>query len=276
MNPPTVTPPRLLADGLRFPEGPAFAPDGSLWCVELQGAGLVRWCAGAMTRYATGGAPNGAAVDAQGRIWFCDAQHHAIRRLDARSGEIETLASEVDGHPLNKPNDLAFDRAGNLVFTCPGDSRQEPTGYVCCLLKDGTVRKIATGLYFPNGLAFTADGAGLVIAETYRQRLWRGTWNDATCEWCEPTVWAEGLHGAPGPDGMAFAADGSLWVAVYGSGGLVRVNAAGGVIDHHPAGGLNPTNCAFDPAGLLGLVVTEAEHGNLWSHSGIGPGILLF
>ena len=33
---------RLLADGLDFPEGPAFAPDGSLWFVEYKGGRLVR------------------------------------------------------------------------------------------------------------------------------------------------------------------------------------------------------------------------------------------
>ena len=28
--------PQILAEGLAFPEGPAFAPDGSLWLVELK------------------------------------------------------------------------------------------------------------------------------------------------------------------------------------------------------------------------------------------------
>ncbi len=38
--------PVLLLDGLHFPEGPAFAPDGSLWLVELQGGALVRYANG--------------------------------------------------------------------------------------------------------------------------------------------------------------------------------------------------------------------------------------
>jgi len=276
MHPQPITPLRLLAEGLRFPEGPAFAPDGSLWCVELHGGGLVRWSENEVQRFPTGGSPNGAAVDTEGKIWFCDAEMNAIRRLDPRSGEIETLACEVAGQPLNKPNDLAFDRAGNLVFTCPGDSRQEPTGYVACLREDGTVRRISGGLYFPNGLGFTADGSELMVAETYQQRLWRGRWDSARGEWLEPRVWAADIQGAPGPDGMAFAADGSLYVAVYGSGEVKIFSPDGSQSSAYAIPGRNPTNCAFDPSRQLGLVVTEAEQGKLWSIPGTGPGVSLF
>lgn len=257
--------PVLLASDLLFPEGPVFAPDGSLWCVELQGGGLVCLRNGTIQKIQTSGSPNGLAVDAAGRIYLCDAGENAIRRLDPASGEIENLAREVDGVPLNKPNDLAFDFAGNLVFTCPGNSRTEPTGYVCSLTPAGNVRIIASGLYFPNGLAFTADGGELIIAETYRQRLWRGAWDATKCVWENPQIWASDINGSPGPDGMAFAADGTLHVAVFGSGEVKVFSPAGLQTGAYTIPGRNPTNCAFDPSGRLGLVVTEAELGNLWS-----------
>jgi len=232
--------------------------------VELKGGGLIRLQSGATQKIKTGGAPNGLACDAAGRIYFCDAEENAIRRLDPATGKIETLASELDGLPLNKPNDLAFDANGNLIFTCPRDSRTEPTGYVCCLTPSGNVTIIASELYFPNGLAFTADGDELIIAETYRQRLWRGVWQSAEKQW-HGKVWATGLDGAPGPDGMAFANDGTLYVAVYGSSSIMCVDAAGNVIRKISLVGKNPTNCAFDPSEKLGLVVSEAEQGKLWS-----------
>ena len=40
--------------------------------------------------------------------------------------------------------------------------------------------------------------------------------------------------------------------------------------------GQNPTNCAFDPSGRLGLVVTEAEKGLLLSALGLGLGNKIF
>ncbi|MCK4602367.1 MAG: hypothetical protein KAU28_07860, partial [Phycisphaerae bacterium] len=64
---------QVLADDLAFPEGPAFGPQGALWCVELQGGGMARWRGGRCERFKTGGAPNGLTVDKQGRLWFCDS-----------------------------------------------------------------------------------------------------------------------------------------------------------------------------------------------------------
>ncbi|RYG30795.1 MAG: SMP-30/gluconolactonase/LRE family protein, partial [Chitinophagaceae bacterium] len=62
---------KILVEQLRFPEGPAFAPDGSLWLVELQGKSLVRYNDGKLERFEVGGKPNGIAIDNAGLIWFC-------------------------------------------------------------------------------------------------------------------------------------------------------------------------------------------------------------
>ncbi len=266
----------ILATGLRFPEGPVFAPDGALWCVELKGGGLARWQNGALTRVATGGAPNGAAVDRAGRLWFCDSEHNAIRRLDPRTGAVASVVERLDGQPFFKPNDLAFDAAGNLVFSCPGDSRQSPTGYVCCLASGGAVSVIAREKYFPNGVAFVNGGRALLLAETYRQRIWIGDWDPALREWRNPRLWATEVTGAPGPDGMALGADGRLYVAVYGAGQIKIFGADGKQVGARDLPGKNPTNCAFDPSGRLGLVVTEAERGELLSLPDLGPGVPLF
>lgn len=257
----------ILADGLAFPEGPAFAPDGSLWAVELKGGSLVRYQAGALNRFRVGGSPNGIAIDAGGLIWFCDAGLGAIRCFDPERDKNQTVLEQINGKPLTKPNDLAFDSGGNLVFTCPGESRKEPTGYVCVRTPGGRVSVVADGLYYPNGLTFSADGQTLVIAETYRHRLWTGHWNPQAAEWTNAHVWAtvEGPQGPGGPDGMAFGNDGNLYVAVYGTGGIHVISPTGQVTHRFDVPGQNPTNCAFDPSGRLGLVVTEAEHGQLLS-----------
>lgn len=254
-----------MAGGLAFPEGPAFGADGRLWFVEIKGGCVSCWDGGDVVRYESGGAPNGVAFDWRGRIWFCDSARNEIRTFDPVTEAFETICESVDGKALDKPNDLAFDAKGNLVFTCPGDSRTEPTGYVCCLGLDGTTTKIREGLYFPNGLAFTADGIELVVAETYRQRLWRGAWDAGGRAWIEPKPWAENMGGAPGPDGMAFTSTGELAVAVYGA-GHVQLRATGDDLEGvFELPGKNPTNVAFDPSGKLGIVVTEAERGLLLS-----------
>ncbi len=78
------------------------------------------------------------------------------------------------------------------------------------------------------------------------------------------------------PEGPAFARDGSLFVAVYGAGAVVRVDAGGRFCENIPTPGRNPANCAFDPSGELGLVVTEAERGEVLSFKRAERGAVLF
>ncbi len=268
----------VIATGLAFPEGPAFAADGSLWLVELKAGNLVRCLNSVLERFHVGGAPNGIAIHRNGDIWFCDAGRKEVRQFIPSTGETKKLASQVDGHELHQPNDLAFDKQGTLLFTCPGESRRTPDGYVCALMKDGNVKKIATGKYFPNGLAFTQDGSELVIAETYRHRLWKGDWNTDTCEWTNERPWCNigGPDGPGGPDGMAFDTTGNVYAAVYGTGSVRVADPQGAVFDVMALPGTNPTNCAFDPKGNLGLVVTEAEKGMLLSIKVKNNGMQLF
>lgn len=254
----------ILVEGLQFPEGPVFAQDESLWVVELKGGSVIQYKDRRIQRYHVGGMPNGIAIDKEGMIWFCDAGEKSIRCLNPAIPTTKTIATHVDGEELNKPNDLAFDRKGNLVFTCPGESRHEPTGYVCVLMRDGRIKKITAEKYFPNGLAFTEDGKNLVISETYKHRLWKGDWDAEKGDWTNAKVWCEvgGPDGTGGPDGMAFNKEGNLYVAVYGTGKIKVVNPYGKLVGEILLPGQNPTNCAFDLSGK-GLLVTEAEKGEL-------------
>jgi len=264
----------ILADGLKFPEGPLFLPDGSLWGVELKGGGLFtitkpQTGKNSYKRIPSGGSPNGLAW-CNDEIWVCDAENNSVRSYNPESNTWITRADSGNGEKLGMPNDLAFDNKGNMVFTCPNNGRTEASGFVCALSaksilqgnKDST--RISEKLFFANGLAFTQDFKKLIIAETYKHRLLIGDWNSETLEWSNRQVYAK-VGGPIGPDGFAFDEEGFLYVAVYES-GLIKVVDPNGNIDRtYSLPGSNPTNCAFDPSGSLGLVVTETEKGLLLS-----------
>jgi len=266
----------ILARDLHFPEGPAFDLYGNLWFVELHGGNLC--CLGKqVSRISANGNPNGLTIDYLCRLWICDAGTNSIRIFNQVTRDWQTVIHRINGEPLAKPNDLAFDNRGNLIFTCPGDSRQEPTGYVGCLLADGSVKKIAEELYFPNGLIFVNGGKELIVAETYRHRLLRGKWDSTNAKWidtkpfivvCDPV--------GPGPDGMALGGDGLIYVAVFATGEIKVIDLEGRIHHTYSLPNTNPTNVAFDPSQKLGLVVTEAKNGLLLNLPKIKQGAILY
>jgi len=275
---PSPTParqPQTLADGLDFPEGPAFAPDGSLWCTEIGAGNLIHLVNDQVERIPMRGRPNGLAFDRKGRAWVPDTENMQIRRYDPLQRSWETIAEQIDGLPLLAPNDLCFDAVGNLLFTCPNFRDTARTGYVCCLKPDGALLKIGEGYYRPNGLEIVDGGAALVVADTYQKKLFKSEWDASALVWKAPQAWAA-VGGAEGPDGMAFGADGLLYQAIFGD-GVVRVIGADGKVNQElPVGGMNPTNVAVDPSGRLGIVVTETERGRLVSLPWVQPGAAIF
>jgi gluconolactonase len=251
----------IIASGLLFPEGPVFDRNGNLWVVELKGGHLARVNHGELLRVKADGAPNGMTIDEHNRLWICDSGQNAIRRYEIDRMRWETIVSEVDGDRLNKPNDLAFDKNGNILFSCPGDSRSEPTGYVCAASPEKEIKKIAASMFYPNGLAFTDNGNILVIAETYKHRLWKGKWDPLNLILTDFNPWVY-IGGPVGPDGMAFDEKGYLYVAVYGKKCIKVISPEGIMVKEIELPGNCPTNCAFVP-GEKALVITEAEKGEI-------------
>src|ERR1700691_1816152 len=71
--------------------------------------------------------PFDVAFDRAGNLYFSDTFNHRVRRVDARTGIISTVAGNGDkrfsgdGGPataraLNEPSGIAIDRAGNLYI----------------------------------------------------------------------------------------------------------------------------------------------------------------
>jgi len=251
---------QILIEELNFPEGPAVDSKGNIWFVEQKAGNIV--CLSKqniLKRYSTNGSPNGIAIDKNDNIWYCDSGNNCISVYYPDTAHFEVKCSHAEGKPLDKPNDLTFDKNGNVLFTCPGNSRYEPTGYLC-VMTDEQVKVVTRQKYFPNGLAFTSDGKELIIAETYKHRLWKGKWDPNSLEWFNEAPWVE-VGGPIGPDGMAFDQNNNLHVAVFGQQRLKVISPDGVIIEEIFLPGKNPTNCAFLPEG--GLIVTEAERGEL-------------
>jgi len=189
----------IVATGLAFPEGPVALPDGSLLVVEIEQACLSRISEdGKRTVVAhTGGGPNGAAVGPDGAIYLCnnggfewhrgngtlrpggqpqDYTGGSIQRVDLVTGDVRTIYTSCNGHPLHGPNDLVFDRAGGFYFTCNGKRRERDAdrGGVYYAQPDGSsIREVVFPIPFPNGVGLSPAEDWLYVAETETGRLWK-------------------------------------------------------------------------------------------------------
>ena len=76
----------VVAEGLRFPEGPVALPDGSVLVVEIarQTLSRVRPDGTVEVVAETGGGPNGAAFGPDGRVWICNNGGFEWRQRDGR------------------------------------------------------------------------------------------------------------------------------------------------------------------------------------------------
>ena len=115
----------------------AFAPDGSLYVMERQGSCIRRIRGGAIetvagtpcvrgytgdggdARRAVFAAPKEMTVDTDGNIYVVDTENHAIRRIDARTWIVETIAGPETGAGLARPHGAAVGPDGAIYI---GDS----------------------------------------------------------------------------------------------------------------------------------------------------------
>ena len=125
--------------------------------------------------------------------------------------------------------------------------------------------------HFPNGLALSPDGAWLYVAESTLPGVTRlRTGGDGALGAPEEVVRLPGTV----PDGLAFDAEGALYVSCYRPDRIYRVRPGGAidVLADDPAGTAlaAPTNVAFLGDGWLGVANLGRWH--LAALAGAGPG----
>jgi gluconolactonase len=246
----------LLASDLGFPEGPVVMPDGGIVFCDGNTGELRSWHDGTVSRYAfTGGSPWGAVLGSDDAIYVTQGGNVpgsgdesavcGIQRVRA-DGTVELLSSEIDGHVLAAPNDLAFGPDGRLYFTESGteqDPRVEtPTPGRLFVLDStgGGEMLLERPEAYPNGIAFDAQGR-LYWTESMAHRVCR-------LEDGQATTFSQLTDGHV-PDGMAFAEDGRLFVCTTISGGVTVLSPDGKILEEI-ALGEHATNCIFDSSAL--------------------------
>ncbi len=188
--------------------------------------------------------------DAAGNLYLADTGNHRIRRVDARSATITTVAGSGtkgfsgDGGPatqarLNEPYGLAIDDQGNLYFADRLNFRVRRvdgrTGVITTIAGDGSKTYSgdggpgpAAGLVEPNGVALDRAGRKLYIADVAGHRVRVLDLADGTIATFAGT--GQGKHAGDGGPASAAAIAGARAVDVAPDGTVLILERSGNTL----------------------------------------------
>jgi gluconolactonase len=254
-----------LATGYGLVEGPLWRPGEGLYFSDVANGGVHRLSpAGAVStvlphRRGIGGmawhAAGGLIVGGRNISW---------KSLDGAGSAVllEPAPLGVTGF-----NDLTTDAAGriyvgSLAFNVFGGEAIKP-GRLHVIDLDGTSRAVSDGVLLTNGLGFSPDG----------RRLYH---SDARADLVRVYDVSEGVVSAwrpfarlPGvPDGLAVAADGSVWVALAEGGGVAVLEPDGTERRRLPVPLPMVTSVCFGGDDLRDLYVVTGSRGGPHANCG--------
>jgi len=219
-----VTQPRVVLDGLAYVESPRWH-DGRLWFAHWGTDEIVAVDeAGRAQVMAHGRGGLGWTID-----WLPDGRLLTTGTGLFRAERDGSLTTHADLSSMAEDwNEVVVDGRGNAyvngsMFGPPDD----PAGVIALVAADGTVRQVAGGLAFPNGMAITPDNRTLIVAESWADRL---TAYDVADDGglANRRAWAD----TPGdhPDGICVDAEGAVWYADVAGQHCVRVREGGEIL----------------------------------------------
>ncbi len=254
------------APDFKWTEGPVWFRAGFLLFAEIPGNSIWKWTpppgsAPALFMRPSGyagtepyGGPepgsNGMTLDSHSRLTIAGHARRNVWRLETLdpNGQITVLADQYQGKKLNSPNDLVYNRSGDLYFTDP------PYGFRTQSDKDPAKELAFNGVYRiphaaaqkpgappdrsalqllvkdlprPNGIAFSPDGQILYVNNSEPKKFWMRyqVKPDGTLDTGRMFYDASADQSPGSPDGMKVDHRGNIYSA--GPGGVWIFSPAG-------------------------------------------------
>ena len=275
----------VLASGLNWSEGPVWSKElGAVLFSDVPENHILKWKEGeglseflkpsgytGILPYSREPGSNGLTFNAKGELCACE---HGDRRVSVltKGGGKRTLADNFEGKRFSSPNDLCFDKAGNLFFTDPPyglpkgpsdkENRQLEWNGVYRLGTDGKLTLLTKEMTFPNGIALSPDEKTLYVAQSDgNAALWKsfpvkedGTLGEGKV-FADVTEMVKSGKYRGNCDGMKVDQQGNVWAT--GPGGVHVMNKDGkllGRIECNMACG----NCCFGDDGSTLYICADA------------------
>jgi gluconolactonase len=258
-----------VADGLNFPEGPAYDGISSIYLSNCYGGWITKYTESVKDTFVSKvddslliEKTNGLTFGIDGNLYVCEYGKGKILRISS-DGKIEVYADGYKGEKFNRPNDLTFDKNGNLFFTDPKSYDKNILDGRIFLVDANTkeVILVKDSLAFPNGINISPIDGKLYVCESAKQIIVRYT---ITKE--NKLVDKQDFVDIPGgdPDGIEFDVNGNLFVAHFGGKAVYIFSPDGKLLQKIETPGSKPTNLEFGDADYKTLYLTEVETNALY------------
>ena len=182
--------PKKVADGFTFTEGPTWLK-GKLYFSDMwfKNAAAGDWTGspersrlivmepdGKYRVLAHGMQSNGTIAARTGNLIVCDMFGHRVVELDPSNGRVvRVLLDQINGRPIDGPNDLVMDAKGGVYVTdpqfTPDEKKSQPGKQVYYIAPDGSARVVIGPGEFamPNGVEISPNGKTLYVNNTWQQ-----------------------------------------------------------------------------------------------------------
>ena len=165
------TPIYKWSEGHAFTEGPACAPDGTMYFTDIPNNQVLRLDpTGATVVLKDSKGMNGLFFSKDGTLFGCQAATQSLVAIDLAKGETRVVSGKrADGAPLGKLNDLVLDRTGGIWFTAPVIGRKRegnaPDAVYYAPVEGGDAIEVLRSdkVVAPNGVHLSPDSKTLYV-----------------------------------------------------------------------------------------------------------------
>jgi sugar lactone lactonase YvrE len=223
--------PQILMSGVVFGEQPRWR-DGRLWFSDWGRRQVIAVDLDGQSEVMHEGTGFPLCVDwlPDGRLLVVSAREGLLLRRE-RDGSLVTHGDLRSASDPPAGNELVVDGRGNAYVNGPGfdlaSGAEFAPGGVTLVTPDGSVRRVADGIAFPNGMLVTADNATLIVADSYGKCLIAFDVDDDG-GLSGHRVWADLQDGVP--DGICLDTEGAVWYADVPNRRCARVREGGEVL----------------------------------------------